>query len=376
MNVGIMSMQRVRNYGSYLQAYGLKKVLEEMGHTVFFVDYQSGRPLPDGGGSRKNVVYRALRMLSPEYRAYREKQIKMNRTFSEFCSAYDSRFLPELGVGASYVYTPEADALVIGSDEVFNCTQEGGQVGYSLQLFGKDNRAGRLLSYAASFGSTTMQKLEKYEIAGEIADCLRQFNDISVRDQNSVQIVESLCGYRPQRHIDPVLLYDFPETEEIRVSLKDYIVVYAYADRICEEEADAIRAFAEKEGKKILTLGFYQPFCDEYILTSPVEVLAYVKNADYVITDTFHGAVFSIKYQVPFAAIVRQSNQQKLEDLLSLFELKSCIAANAGEMESILKSPVNRSQIQDILKREQESAMEYLERNLPYQLQTACSEGG
>ena len=85
-----------------------------------------------------------------------------------------------------------------------------------------------------------------------------------------------------------------------------------------------------------------------------------------MITDTFHGAVFSIKYQVPFAAIVRESNQQKLEDLLSLFELKSCIAANAGEMESILKSPVNRSQIRDILKREQESAMEYLERNLQY----------
>ena len=234
MIVGIMSMQRVRNYGSFLQAFGLKKIIESMGHTVKFVDYKAEVPLTgnDVGEKNENIILRIMRMLSPNYRAYRKKQIKLNSTFTNFCNTYDREFLPELGVGKEYVYTPKVDVLIIGSDEVFNCTQKGKQVGYSLQLFGKDNQANSLISYAASFGNTTLEKLNKYNVTAEIAYALKQFNDISVRDQNSADIIEKLCGFKPKRHIDPVLLYDFPEVDNIHICLKDYIVVYAYADRI------------------------------------------------------------------------------------------------------------------------------------------------
>ena len=121
----------------------------------------------------------------------------------------------------------------------------------------------------------------------KFTNALKQFDSISVRDQNSLDIIRNLCGFKPERHIDPVLLYNFLEVDDIDISLKDYIIVYAYADRIQEEEATAIRKFAKKKGKKVLSLGFYQPFCDEYVLASPFETLAYVKNADYIITDTF-----------------------------------------------------------------------------------------
>ena len=160
MIVGIMSMQRVRNYGSFLQAFGLKKVIESMGHTVIFVDYKTEPSLvnEDTGKRNRNLALRIFKMLSPRYRVYRRKQIKLNDTFKNFCTAYDNNFLPKLGVGKEYVYTPELDVLIIGSDEVFNCTQREKQVGYSLQLFGKDNQAKRLISYAASFGNTTLKK--------------------------------------------------------------------------------------------------------------------------------------------------------------------------------------------------------------------------
>ena len=69
--------------------------------------------------------------------------------------------MPLLGITDEMNYNPTLDCLVIGSDEVFNCIQKNSNVGYSTELFGKDNRADRLITYAASFGNTTLEKAGK-----------------------------------------------------------------------------------------------------------------------------------------------------------------------------------------------------------------------
>lgn len=366
MNVGIMSMQRVVNYGSWLQAYGLKKEIESLeGCSVQFVDYLPAPSLVEEIKEHETdgIMKRLIRMLSPAYRHYRQQQLKLGKTFSEFYDAYSSKFLRELGVGSEQNYFLEVDVLVIGSDEVFNCTQPGEQVGYSLSLFGKDNRAKKLISYAASFGSTTIGKLNHYGIANEVGEFLKKFDALSVRDDNSVKIIQELCHDAPEKHIDPVLLYDFPEVNDVKINWKDYIVVYAYANRIGESEAKVIGKFAKEKGMKILTLGFWQPFADDYVLAEPIEVLAYIKNAAYVITDTFHGTVFSIKYQVPFAVMIRESNRQKLGDLLETFSLQERQALCAEDLYPILESPL-RNDIQRRIKEKQAEARIYLRREL------------
>lgn len=369
MKIGIMSMQRIINYGSFLQAYGLRAQLESMGHSVTFVDYEVGAPLAQTlkepcGSPVMRKLQNAARMLTPAYRNYRKKQILMNKSCLDFSERFAQEFLPQLGVKEARNLRPEVDVLVIGSDEVFNCTQPSDAVGFSLQLFGKDHRAGKLISYAASFGSTTMEKLERYNICGEIRERLMDFDALSVRDTNSREIVSALCGAIPCKHIDPVLLYPFPEAEKIEIPQKNYIVVYAYAGRISEEETKAIRAFARKKNKRILSLGFYQPFCDEYVAATPMEVLACVKHADYVITDTFHGTVFSIKYQVPFAALVRESNRQKLEDLLKSFDLLHRSVTELNRLESVLEVPVDGTHVRALMERYQWEAEQYLRREI------------
>lgn len=366
MEVGIMSMQRIKNYGSFLQAYGLKKEIEKMGHTVQFVDYQTEPSVvlssAEGqkGSSSNSRISRAFHMLSPAYRAWRKQQIKMNITFQEFSRTYNEQFLPELDVKKEYNICPELDVLVIGSDEVFNCTQPGNKVGFSRQLFGKNNKAKKLITYAASFGSTTYEKLEQYHIEEEVGGLLTQFDSISVRDKNSQEIVEKLCGFSPLSHIDPVLLYDFPEVDNISVPMENYIVVYAYADRIKGKEAEAIQEFAKRENKKILSLGFYQPFCNEYVLASPLEVLAYIKHADYVITDTFHGTVFSIKYQKKFGTIIRDSNRQKLGDLMERFGVMERQICELDKVGKILNKEENAGITEGKLLKEKVRALKYL----------------
>lgn len=370
MNIGIMSMQRVINYGSFLQAYGLKSVLESMGHQVQFVDYKAEPSLVQETSNSSSAKYcakavNAVKMLSPKYRRWRRDQIRSNQTCTAFHQTFSQSYLPLLGITEQRNERPELDALVIGSDEVFNCTQPGDMVGYSRELFGADNRASKLISYAASFGSTTLEKLQNYGIQNEVAGYLSAFQGLSLRDQNSLGIVKELCGVQGSYNIDPVLLYDFPEVDKICVDQKNYIVVYAYAGRIQDAEAEAIRKFAREKNKKLISLGYWQTFCDDYVPASPLEVLAYIRNADYVITDTFHGSVFSIKYQKKFGTIIRNSNQQKLLDLLNQFDLGNHQITQLDQLPAVVEQDIDTEHILHLLRQKQALAMNYLREQLP-----------
>lgn len=372
MNIGIMSMQRIINYGSFLQAYGLKKTIENMGHTVTFVDYRVGEPLvSETLSSNQKFESKFKRMmkvlLSPSYRANRKQSIDSSNAFSNFRNTFQNEWLPILGVTDERVYSPKLDVLVIGSDEVFNCTQSNSDVGYSPQLFGYENNAEKLITYAASFGSTTIEKLDKYGKTTEISDLLKEFDAISVRDKNSHNIVKALTAVDPIDSIDPVLLYDFSrEIDNIDVDLSDYIVVYAYSERINKTEAEAIQAFAHSKGKKTLSIGVKQSFTDLYINVDPFTLLAYIKNADYVITDTFHGTVFSIKYQIPFVTLIRPSNKEKLSDLLEKFDLNCRTVNDVNNIEDVCTDKIDKLHILNLLKSYKKGAITYLRDNLCY----------
>ena len=362
MKIGIMSMQRVVNYGSYLQSYGLKKMLENLGHDVSFVDYKLEKPINIDNNEiiNNNFVKRIFRQFSLKYRVYRKKQIKMNLTFDEFVKKYNNYYLSDLGVSKEPNYNPKLDLLLIGSDEVFNCTQSNIDVGYSRELFGLNRKSNYLASYAASFGSTNMDKLNKYKIKDEIKKMLNDFDYISVRDTNSYNIVHELIDKPIYKNIDPVLLYGFPEVDNIKIELNDYMIVYAYAGRISKSEEEKIKEFSKKKNLKILSLGFYQPFCDIFKLANPIEVLAYFKNAKYVVTDTFHGTVFSIKYQIPFATIIRPSNKEKLSDLLNVFNLLDRRIIDMNDLFRILDTGLDLVDIKSKISIEQNKSTDYL----------------
>lgn len=99
---------------------------------------------------------------------------------------------------------------------------------------------------------------------------------------------------------------------------------------------------------------------------SPFEVLSYFKKAEAVITDTFHGSIFSIITQRPFATLVRKSvngvygNEEKLTDLLTRLGLSDHIAHQQNEISSILDISVNHTHMNELLKTERERTWSYL----------------
>lgn len=351
MHIGILSMQEVRNFGSFLQAFALKSEIEKLGHTCSFINVKKGEQLP---GLERNYYFFfkkiVVRFMAFDFIKRIGNEIRFRNAFKEYHK--------ELEVNSKEV--ANYDVVVIGSDEVFNCTQAV-DYGFSSQLFGNIPEAKKVISYAGSFGFTTISRLDKYCIKDKVREAMKNLSAISVRDNNSSDIVKELLSITPAMHVDPVLTFDFGSLIPKTVNESNYIIIYTYPGRIkSKEEIKAIKKFAKDKGKKLISLGFYFSWCDKTIIPHPFEVMAYFKNADYIITDTFHGSIMSMKFNKQFCTIVRESNSQKLSALLGKFNLESQIVSDTKSIEKIISQEIDFDYVNNTIKSEKKKSRKYL----------------
>lgn len=357
MKIAILSMQEVKNYGSFLQAFSLKKNIEALGHSCDFINIIPGRQLEGYKTSR----FHKLNLLFK--RLWGVDFVKRFKVIYKFQTRFAKEFLPYLGVknGAD---ADHYDIVVIGSDEVFNCAQRT-WFGFSPQLFGHGINADKIVSYAASFGATTLEKLESMGIKDEVAGYLGNISAISVRDKNSFDVVQGLIGKTPMMNVDPVLIFDYSKYMPVRVDMKDFMIVYTYPGRITDkDEIISIRGVAKSRGLKLVSIGHYFPWCDEVIVPTPFEVLAYFRDAACIVTDTFHGSIFSLKYNKPFCTIVRAMNSNKLTFLLEQFGLDGRIVRKAADISSTMDVPIDYKSVNQKIAEEKERSLNYLKREV------------
>ena len=372
MNIGILSMQRVKNWGSFLQAFALKRVIESLGHDCSFLDIK-----PHVGMTQKEIshshrqlfLHKAsapLRALAHVYRGTFRNRLRTVAFQKKFESKYNDVFLPMLGISPQiFSYDKPFDIVVIGSDEVFNCTQQTSW-GKTLYLFGEEVSAKKIISFAASFGHTDLAALESCGLVDRLKQALDNFADLSVRDRNSHDLVVHLTGRVPKILVDPVLIYDFDSYMPAIPPAKDYIIIYSYPGRISDPEVvQAIRDYAKKKNKTIVSLFGYYRWADKSIIAeSPFELLSFFKNSDFVITDTFHGAVLAIKYRKNFCVFVRESNRQKLGFLLSQVALSSRTVDKGVDIQRVLDQEIDYNNTNSILEAEKKRAYAYLQEAL------------
>lgn len=369
--IGIMSMQRIRNYGSTLQGYALKRLLldAEQDAVVSFVDYRPGEVLIKEQASSSRVA-RTLAKVR-EYSSVDASLVDRAR-FLNHKRTYEARYLPLLGIPALPNYDQDVDVLVIGSDEVFNCVQSNTNVGYSRDLFGHRSPAQKVVSYAASFGNTTLKRIEDFGIRKDLEEDFSRFAAISVRDRNSADIIESLTGDRPVINVDPALAFDYmrrePQIPSRRQHADKYILVYGYSGRLDQSENAALKRYARSIGAKIICIGGVQDCCDLFVDCNPFELLAYFRDAEAVVTDTFHGTIFSMINATPFGTIVRTStehgygNEEKLGFLLTTFGLESRRVADLTSIGDLLSRPIDADGVAQKLTQERTKTREYLTR--------------
>lgn len=379
MKIGILSMQRVINYGSYMQALSLKKILEGLGCEVTFVDYKA-KPSIQHRRSLRYWLGRVIKALKNTWLFWTVANIYRGRPIGyRIPKGYtedELRFIPalkELGVDyENQHYHTKVDALIIGSDEVFNCLQDADNVGFSPELFGKNNNANKLMSYAASFGNTTLERLKEYKVDKKVGGYLKKFDYISVRDENSANIVRTLTGKEPFQHLDPVLIGGVEKIQWKGNNEKDYIAIYAYSNRVTETEDAEIYSFAKKTNLKTVCINGTQKYCklDSTVSCAPDEILPYFKNASYVVTDTFHGTIFSIIHHIPFAVYCRRpkdvsySNSEKLLDLLKKFNMLDRVVSEDNSLETVLSKEIDFEAADLMREKEKEASVNYLKNAL------------
>ena len=213
--------------------------------------------------------------------------------------------------------TADIDMAVVGSDEVFSIP-----MGINMMMYGHGVNTNKMISYAPAFGQTNMELLEKRHAKTLVAEGLKKFVDISARDEHTKKLIEELTDRDVTMVCDPAILHKF-EDEEVKTGIKlpekEYLVVYAYDFNMTDEnEVKAIKEYAQKNNLITVSPGTYHKWCDKNISCNALEWVEVIKNAECVVTDTFHGTITATIMNVPTAVLIRNSlNSNKMTDLLN-----------------------------------------------------------
>lgn len=362
MKTGIVTFHSAHNFGASLQTWALQKVLQDMGASPAVVNYRPAvidrlyHPLYDYHGIKKQMVKLG-------------KAVKGNHSLqrSRKYDAFIEKNFNLLGSFRTYEELKEADlqldACIVGSDQVWNIQHTGGyDPAYMLEFLKKPARK---ISYAASVGTDYLLP----ECQEQFKRALTDFSYISVREESARPLIQNLTALPVRTVLDPTLLLDKEDYEKLRVPVshkEKYILVY-----MMEKNNDVIR-FANNISK-LLGLPIVQRrpnrmFRNEIepcYTATPDEFLDYVKEAEYVITNSFHGTVFSIIYGKPFLSMLHSDTGSRTRDLLKLLELESHLVDGKDDMPDFRRFYMeDRKKTQELIEKHRSCSLAFLEEAL------------
>lgn len=354
-------MQQVNNYGSVLQAYSLKKMIEGLGNKVEFLAIKHGEIEELNLQCGKNDIDKKDdSWFKTQFDRVKGKIFgrKLRQVFAEFRNS----------TGLNSVTGDEkVDVCVIGSDEVFNCLQKS-KWGFSSQLFGNVKSAKKVITYAASCGSTKADNLS-YELREAVKRAMTNLSVVSVRDKNTAEFVEGVSGKKVVYNLDPVAVGNFDdEIKSVTVSSKlpeKYCIVYSYTERFDDpDEIRAISEYCKEHGLKMVAPFGKQKWVPSYETLTPFELLNAFQNSECIVTDTFHGTLFGAKFGKRMAVLIRESNRNKLEDLTQRLQIQNHVITDISKLSTVLEKDLDKRKIYEILSMERARSLDYLKENL------------
>ncbi|MDZ8183484.1 MAG: polysaccharide pyruvyl transferase family protein [Nostoc sp. ChiSLP02] len=311
MKIGILTFHHVNNYGATLQACALWTFLNSLGYDVEIIDY---RPF--------KIVWKYFRPLIPLKQPKKilvnvPRAWKMRRFLVSHVKLSKKKFYDKKGLD---YYRDKYDVVVCGSDQIW-CLDSFRGFDSAFFLDFVSNQTTRKISYAASFGNTV--KLGIYHET--ICNLIEQFETILVRDTNSFNLINNECNQKAIKVLDPTFLIQY---DRIKTSPKiqgKYILLYIHA-QIKPEEEEFIKSLAKSENLTIVSVDQPKEIAQINLESaSPQEWVGLFSEASYIVTNTYHGTIFSIIFQKPFNVLVRSDKQNKVTDLLRDLNLENRI---------------------------------------------------
>ena len=322
MKIDVITLHRVRNYGSSLQTLATQMFLNELGCDTEIIDYYperySSKGLLKRLKSKSNKLRNNLILLLMAKIAIAPSYYKKHLIFDEFLRKYlnltDITYYSEQDLISDL---PQADAYCTGRDQVWNSHWNEGIDRPFYLSFLPDNAY--RFSYASSIGSDKLKDDEKREVI----PMLEKYKHISVREDSGVQVLRDIGISDVTQVLDPTLLFDAKTwTPYIsnRYKNKKYIVTYnLHHDKRIDQYAENL---AQKYNLKVLNISYnwHDIIRSGHLVWCPTieEYLGLIRDAEYVVTDSFHATAFSLIFGTRFIDIFPEQASARLRSVLKL----------------------------------------------------------
>ena len=350
--VAILTLRPYINFGCILQAYALKTALEKHDFEVLFINRCA------------NLKW-YQKAISPLYYGYKSYKTKETHQFVE-THLYDNVLTVKSNMKLNTVNKLGIYACIVGSDQVWRRDYTG-KFGYNYFLDFVTNKKIKKISYAASFGLDYCE-YNKQEI-DNIKVNLSSFDMITVREESGLSILsESFNINNAHWVLDPTFLL----TKDDYLSLINTDNVqkhdnYIFSYLLCDKNKTDIflNNIANKTSKSLVNCYLKYMYEQYKDIISVEQWLTNIANADFVITDSFHGCVFSIIFNKQFAVILNQGGgSTRIASLMNLLSLSNRIVEGEVDIEKLFVHPIDYDIVNEKVEKERSRSLELLLKSL------------
>lgn len=324
MKIGIITFHWNFNYGANLQAFALSETLKKMGHIPVFINYrpavlEHNQTLPWGIRSGK-FYYNIYRRF--HFRCFQSLRLSSTRRLHDSAECKKA--------------SESCDALIAGSDVIWDMDFYGEFASPYLLDFGDPNRQ-ILIAFSPSMSKRqSLKQINQNPYYQNFSKLIKRFHHISVRDNFSRLSLIDQFGIDPRITCDPTLLISsFPAPRMLINLPKRYVLFYWFKTELPVLPALICQARAKFNlpivfiycGQNIIDFRHPKTIPEHDILVSrasPLQWIDLFRRAHFVITDSFHGTIFSLKSMRPFLAQCHVGNGMgKVSDLLFRYGLEN-----------------------------------------------------
>ena len=367
--VAILTQPLGHNYGGMLQAWALQQVLSNLGCEVITIDRQPIRPsfvyvcarlayriIMKVFSKRKTSIF----IESKKSIAYQntKKFIELNLSVSE--SIYSTRQLKEHFDKNAY------NAVVVGSDQTWRPRYSPCIENFYLDFLETSNI--KKIAYATSFGVSNWEY--DSELTNQCSKLAKLFDWISVREDSGVTLCKQYFNLDVDQVLDPTLLLnqeDYKKLIGLDMLNAKNSGIYTYILDYSSEKTQLVESLSKQYQEEIFCCQAKSSIegsidTDDMIMPDPRQWLAGFANAKYVITDSFHGTVFSIIFNKPFISISNSDRgATRFRSLLKIFSLEDRLLTSLDEINhQLIIKPINYDLVNNLLEIERKKSVSYL----------------
>lgn len=369
-SIGIITIHKINNYGSVLQAYALQKICEGLGYKVEIIDYNYPNTFHT---SNKYEMLEDLRSNEPLWikLVYAFALLKQHQGISSFVSKYEHLTHKQYNYPTELEKDiPYYDIYVTGSDQLWNPRYSNGDPAFMLH-FAPDKAL--KISYAASIGTNNIPK----ELIPLYKKLLDRYAHISVRENSGAEVIKKVINKDVSVVLDPTLLLNREQWNQIaspkRQFKKKYILCYflnytfnafPYVDKLAEYMQKQTGYEIVRVARPPHKLGI--PHTHYRVGASPEEFLALVRDAEMILTTSFHGTAFAVNYGKPVFTVVQDKNasDSRQVSLMHNLGLNAQVLSVKDVMPDESRFFYNQKSEQRCLETLRQESMNYLKRAL------------